>query len=215
MLVDAVYLDAPWARAFPSSLTAPAPFYISQAKSAEVEMMSSGQGARYAVSSGPSLEAALVPYAGAKMSALVLMPPVGQLRHLEAELTPTFVSRVVAGLQVQPATLKLPKFSVSSELSLGKVLSSMGMGQAFTPSADFSHLSPQPMHLSFVVHDAQMVVSEKGTEASAATGTGIVATAVPARPTPEVVFNHPFVFLVRDNVSGAVLFEAQVGDPGA
>ena len=213
VLVDAVYFDAPWARAFAASLTAPAPFYISRAKTARVEMMSSGQGRTYAVSVSPSLEAARLGYAGGKFSALVLMPPLGQLQHFEAGLTPEELSRIVSHLQLEPAIVKLPKFSISSELSLGGALAKMGMGQAFSPSANFSNLSPEPLRLSFVVHDAQVVVSEKGTEASAATGTGIVATAVPSEKLPELVFDHPFVLLVRDNRSGAVLFEAQVGDP--
>jgi serpin B len=89
----------------------------------------------------------------------------------------------------------------------------MGMSQAFSSEADFAALSARPLELSFVVHDAQMNVSEKGTEASAATGGGLAPTAMPAPPPVTIVFDHPFLFLVRDNATGAVIFEAQVSNP--
>jgi serpin B len=91
----------------------------------------------------------------------------------------------------------------------------MGMGQAFSLEADFAPLSPRPLELSFVVHDAQMNVSEKGTEASAATGGGLTPTAMPAPPPVTIVFDHPFLFLVRDNATGTVIFEAQVNNPSS
>ncbi len=95
------------------------------------------------------------------------------------------------------------------------MLSGLGIGQAFSPEADFAPLSPRPLELSFVVHDAQMNVNEKGTEASAATGGGLTPTAMPAPPPVTIVFDHPFLFLVRDNATGTVIFEAQVSDPSS
>lgn len=226
VLVDAVYMDARWARAFPTSLTAPASFHISTATSVQVPMMSSGHGGDFRVLVGrtPScraavcphgFEAALLPYSGGQLSALLLMPPLGDLHPFESKLTPAVVAQVVASLHQEPALVELPKFSLGSELNLKGVLSAMGMGEAFTPSADFSNLSPEPLQLGFVVHDAQMNVTEEGTEASAASGAGVMPTAVAVPAEPQLVFNHPFLLLVRDDATGTVLFEAQVGNPAA
>jgi len=108
--------------------------------------------------------------------------------------------------------LRLPKFSVTKKLLLNDVLSTMGMHLAFSDGADFSNISPKPVKLAFVVHQAQLKVNEAGTEASAATAACLEPTAFPAHRT-ELDFDHPFLFIVRDVDIGAVLFEAQVANP--
>ena len=178
-------------------------------------MMSAPQPLDVPVSATAALDAAELPYMGDDFSAVVLMPPLGQLGTFESQLTPAGLDATVSALHRERADIKLPKFRLETSLRLNQVLSDMGMGQAFTPAADFSPLSPRPLDLSFVVHDAQMNVSEKGTEASAATGGGLTPTAMPAPPPVTIVFDHPFVFLVRDNATGAVIFEAQLTDPSS
>jgi serpin B len=212
VVTDAVYLKAPWATPFDGSLTAPAPFHVSVTETRTVMMMSAPMMFDAPVSVSSSLGAAELAYKGGHLSALVLMPPVGQLNDFEDNLTPEGLARIVAGLHRQPVRLQLPRFSVNSALQLRQVLSAMGMSQAFSNSADFDNLSPRALKLAFVVHDAQVKVTEEGTEASAASGGGFAPTAV-VPPTTTIVFDHPFLFLVRDNTTGMVLFEAQVTDP--
>jgi serpin B len=178
-------------------------------------MMSTSQPLDVPVSVTAGLDAVGLPYKGDDLSALVLMPPLGQLRTFESQLGPAGLAGIVSGLRQQRADIKLPKFGLKTSLRLNQVLSDMGMGQAFSSEADFAPISPRPLELSFVVHDAQMNVSEKGTEASAATGGGLTPTAMPAPPPVMIVFDHPFLFLVRDNATGAVIFEAQVSDPSS
>jgi serpin B len=213
VLVDAVYMSAPWATPFDPSATAPAPFHAAPGQTETVHMMSTPEQFEGPVSASPALDVAELAYKGAQLSALVLMPPVGQLGHFERVLTPGGLDQVVAGLHSQPALVELPRFGFSSDLRLNNVLSAMGMYQAFSRTADFSNVSPKPLRLSFVVHDAQIKVAEKGTEASAATGAGFAPTAVRSGPRTTVIFNHPFLFVVRDDSSGVVLFEAQVTNP--
>jgi serpin B len=212
VLVDAVYMKAPWATAFDSSLTARAPFHLSPGRSESVAMMSSAPMLSAPVSVSPSLDAAELAYKGGDLSALVLMPPLGRLGDFESSLTAIGLARIVGGLRQQRVSLQLPKLDLNSSFQLQGVLSAMGMGRAFTASADFSGVSPRSLQLTFVVHDAQMKVTEEGTEASAASGGGLGPTAVePAKL--RVVFNRPFVLMVRDNATGTVLFEAQVTNP--
>ena len=178
-------------------------------------MMSTSQPLDVPVSATATLDAAELPYKGDDLSALVLMPPLGHLGAFENQLSPASLAGILSGLGQQRADIKLPKFKLQSSLRLNQVLSEMGMSQAFSLEADFAPLSPRSLELSFVVHDAQMNVSEKGTEASAATGGGLTPTAMPAPPPVTIVFNHPFLFLVRDNSTGTVIFEAQVDDPSS
>lgn len=213
VLVDAVYMDAPWATPFNPSLTVPAPFHVSAAHTEQVPMMSTTTALVVPASATVSLDAAELPYEGKHLSALVLMPPVGQLGSFIARLTPAELAGIVADLRQQRAHIQLPRFTLGTDLILNGVLSAMGMGQAFSREADFSKLSPKSLQLAFVVHDAQMDVTERGTEASAASGAGVAPTAVAPLPALSITFNHPFVFLVRDDATGAVLFEAEVTNP--
>jgi serpin B len=92
----------------------------------------------------------------------------------------------------------------------------MGMADAFSGGADFSGMTGRrDLYISAVVHKAFVAVDEKGTEAAAATGTVMSLTSV-IRPTQPVVFraDHPFVFLIRDKVSGGILFVGRLADPG-
>jgi serpin B len=215
VMVDAVYMNAPWQTPFDPSLTEPAPFHIGPGTTTDVPMMSAREPLDVRVSTTATLEAAELPYKGDDMSALVLMPPLGQLGAFESQLTPAELGATVSALRQERADIKLPRFKLATSLRLNQVLSDMGMGQAFTPEADFSLISSRSLELSFVVHEAQMSVSEKGTEASAATGGGLTPTAMPAPPPVTIVFDHPFLFLVRDNATGAIIFEAQFTRPSS
>lgn len=91
----------------------------------------------------------------------------------------------------------------------------MGMPTAFTDKADFSGIVPKGgLAISEVVHKAFVDVSEQGTEAAAATGIGIHATAM-LRPEVPVVFraDHPFIFLIPDTRTGVVLFIGRLTNP--
>ena len=211
VLVDAVYLNALWATPFSHSNTAPRPFHVSSSITVNVPMMWAEM--IFAASETPSIDAVELPYQGDHLSALVLMPPLGQLASFESHLTPRAVDKIVSGLHAQSIGLRLPKFSLNSALRLNKVLGAMGMGQAFGPTANFSDMSPKGLQIGFVVHDAQIKVAERGTEASAGSAGGMAGEAV-VRSRP-VLVDHPFLFLVHDNATGCILFEAQVTDPAA
>lgn len=213
LLVDAVYMEAPWATGFARSKTVAAPFYVTASTRETIPTMTSPATLTAPASVSPSLDAAELAYRGDALSALVLMPPLGQLAKFEADLTPAVLAQIVRCLVDQRVSVKLPRFSLDSKLGLNAVLSAMGMNQAFSPEADFANLSPQPVQLGLVLQDAQIKVGESGTEASAASGGGLVPTAVAPEKVLNIAFDHPFAFLVRDNATGTIVFEAQVSDP--
>ena len=108
----------------------------------------------------------------------------------------------------------MPKFKVESEFSLKKELSAMGMPDAFN-NADFSGMDGRTdLEIADVVHKSYVSVDEAGTEAAAATGVIMRLTAMPAEPV-KVTIDHPFIFLIRDIKTGAILFVGRILDPAA
>ena len=110
-----------------------------------------------------------------------------------------------------------PKFGFESEFSLSSVLRQLGMKAAFDGQmADFSGIDgTRELSISDVIHKAFVSVDEKGTEAAAATLIGIPTSADnPYPPRLVIQIDHPFVFMIRENVSGTILFMGKIVDPG-
>jgi serpin B len=112
--------------------------------------------------------------------------------------------------------LTLPKFKMTQEFELGNTLVSMGMAQAFQKgAADFSGMTgKRDLWISEAIHKAYIDVNEEGTEAAAATGIVMRSMAM-RREQPPIVFcaDHPFLFVIRDNRSGGILFMGRLSDP--
>ena len=107
-----------------------------------------------------------------------------------------------------------PRFKMTSEFELARVLGAMGMPDAFSDKADFSGMTGNhDLSISAVVHKAYVDVNEEGTEAAAATGVGVKATSIEAAPPPVFKADHPFIFLIRDNQTGSILFLGRVANP--
>jgi serpin B len=106
-------------------------------------------------------------------------------------------------------------------LALGEVLAGLGMADAFSPAqADFTAIANPPdprdrLFLSEVFHKAFVKVDEKGTEAAAATAAVMARAAAAMAPPAEFKADHPFLFFIRDNATGKILFMGQVADPSS
>jgi serpin B len=103
---------------------------------------------------------------------------------------------------------------ITAKISMKPLLSKLGMGVAFTASANFTGLSPQACCIGLVEHAATLQVGEKGAVASAATAVGMQPTAALAEP-PQVTFDRPYLLLVTDKATGETLFLARVANPAA
>ena len=112
----------------------------------------------------------------------------------------------------QRADVWLPKLKMTLSFELGAPLAAMGMKTAFSDAADFSGIAKGGgLSISRVIHKAFVEVDEKGTEAAAATAVVISITSVQVHPTFRV--DHPFLFFVRDDRTGAIVFVGRVSDP--
>jgi len=118
-------------------------------------------------------------------------------------------------MQTREVRVHLPRFTMTSTFRLDDTLASMGMADAFMENrADFSGMDGRPghLHIGAVVHKGFVEVNEEGTEAAAATAVGIRVTAMPAPP-PEFRADRPFLFLIKENGTGSILFMGRMTDP--
>ena len=214
-LTSAIYFYGKWQDPFLPSRTQPAPFTGPTGAVTQTDFMN--QTSHFAYTETPSAQILEMRYAGTGIAFDVLLPKTaGGLPALEKSLTKDSLTGWVGNLANRNVQVSLPKFRAESEFSLGKALSAMGMPTAFTDQADFSGIAAKGgLAIAEVVHKAFVDVSERGTEAAAATGMTVHATAM-RMPEPVVVFraDHPFLFLIRDTHSGVVLFIGRLTRPG-
>ena len=213
ILTSAIYFYGKWQNPFLTSRTRPAPF-TSQAGTIQADFMN--QTAHFGYSEAQSAQILEMRYAGTGMAFDVLLPKTSAgLPGLEKSLTKENLAGWLGTLTTRNVQVSLPKFRAESEFSLGKTLSAMGMPSAFTDRADFSGITARGgLEISQIVHKAFVDVSERGTEAAAATGIGMRTMALHA-PEEAVVFraDHPFLFVIRDTRSEAVLFIGRLMNP--
>ncbi len=213
VLVNAIYFRAGWAAQFNTNATAVQPFYVSSNQTVNVSLMHQTNSVGFYQSD--AFQAVELPYRGTNATMVVLLPtnPDG-LAQLEASLTPQELAQVLTNLAVQPVEVFLPKFSLQMTANLIPDLQSMGITDAFTPGrADFSGMDgAEDLSIDVVVHKAFVDVDEAGTVAAAATGVGVGVAAVPPPP-PVFRADHPFIFMIRDTLSGSMLFLGRVTDP--
>ena len=214
VLANAIYFKGDWASQFKKSATQDEPFSVAPAKTVSVPLMYQENDFGYRETS--QYQALTMPYAGKALSMVVMLPKTADgLSALEADLTASH--RAVASRSGQrKVRVYLPRFKMTSEFGLGDTLISMGMTDAFDGGkADFSGMSgKKDLCISAVIHKAFVDVNEEGTEAAAATAVVMKRTAMAIEPEPAVFrADHPFLFLIRHDASGAILFMGRVVNP--
>jgi serpin B len=215
VLTNAIYFRADWELPFSPNRSELGDFHIPNQADPARRMMMHEHGS-FGILRGDDFDALELPYKGGKMGMLIVLPKSNDgLKVVESKFSGDFLNRVVAGLQARFVQVSIPKFSMTWQASLKGALESMGIRRAFSNGdADFSGISESGrLFISDVVQKTYISVDEKGTEAAAATGVVMQPTAVPM---PQAVFvaDHPFLFVIRDRESGAVLFAGRVVDPG-
>jgi len=214
VVTNAVYFKGAWRRAFSESRTRSEAFTLSSGRTVSVPMMS--QDAVFPYFEGEAFQALALPYAGDELSMIAILPRNADgLAQLENTLTEARVADWLARMTERPVDVRFPRFKITAQFQLMPTLSDLGMPLAFSPGrADFSGIAASvPLYVSDVLHKAYVEVTEKGTEAAAATGAVMVLSS--AQPPPSTVFraDHPFVFFIRDNQTGSILFAGRVADP--
>ena len=218
VLVNAIYFLGDWARPFGSGGTKPAPFHLTAVAKKNVPTMHLVDELLTAQKDG--VTAVQLPYRGGELSMLLLVPDrIDGLAAVESTLDSRKIDGLVKAMHYGLVRLALPRFDLHPEaLSLGEDLKALGMPLALDRNrADFTGIANPPdpadrLSITKVLHQGFARVNEKGTEAGAATAVELGPTGPPEEPR-RVDVDRPFLFLVRDNTSGLILFLGRVSDP--
>jgi serpin B len=212
-LINAIHFKAPWTESFAKKDTRPGTFNLADGSHRSVQMMSK-ENAEFRWLNAEGVTVADLPYGGGAFSMTILLPGPGRsvddlISSLDAETWDGWI----AGLgEPSQGMLALPRFTIEYEAGLVQALTALGMGVAFRGGADFSRMiDGGGVSLSRVLQKTFVEVNEEGTEAAAATVVGVRLISMP----PGVRVDRPFVFAIRERLSGTILFIGKVMDPTA
>ncbi len=212
-LINAIYFKGDWTTQFTKDLTQPAPFTLATGATTTVPMMTHGRTVNVAHGYSDGVLIVDLPYGGKAFSMTIVLPRgAGGIDSLVAGLTEERWSAWTAALDSGDVTVFLPKFTLTYGLTLNDVLKALGMPSAFcdSPHPDFTRMNPSgALCITEVKHKATVDVNEEGTEAAAATSVGVGVTSLP----PSIVVDHPFLFFIRERLSGTILFMGRVMNP--
>ena len=207
VLVNAIYFKGEWVNPFESEMTKSMPFKDASGKTADVDFMNQTESFRYYEEDG--FQMLEMRYRGKDVSMYVFLPQEGKT------VTQANINKAIEGKKVEEVEVSIPKFKTEFDIKLKDTLMALGVETAFNPSAaEFKDMFDNLPYgdnvwIDDVVHKAFIEVNEEGTEAAAATAVLMYDSAMLLEEQPKVkVFNanHPFRYIIRNNVSGDVYF---------
>jgi serpin B len=213
-LINAIYFKGVWTTQFDRRNTAKATFFAENGSENQVYMMRIFDNSfpYYTNTTAQFLD---MSYGNGAFSMTVILPHNGKtLQDVTDNLSSDYFNDIVENrLHERNVEVFFPRFKTEYRIELQDLLSAMGMPSAFCAfDADFSGISEIPLFISRVIHSTFVEVNEEGTEAAAVT---VVETAVTSvNPSQPVLFraDRPFMFVIRENSTGAVLFMGKMGD---
>lgn len=214
-LINAIYFKGDWTQQFDKDLTAPLPFHLQDGSTVSVPTMMYGKEAMVRQTWTPTARMIDLPYGGGAFSMTIVLPREDlTVDSVLSVLTLDDWNAGIAALDTTNAELYLPKFKLENSLSLVNPLAGLGMGIAFSDFADFSKINRAGgLTITDVLHKTYVDVNEEGTEAAAVTA--VVVGVVCVCPPPPVRIDRPFLFALRENLSGTILFMGVIRQPPA
>jgi len=216
VLTNAIYFNANWQEEFNKDLTASEDFVVDEKTTVAAEMMQLEH--RFGYLKTEDIQMVEIPYLNSRYSMVLAMPISSDLKLFAQNTSLEQITQSIREFKNGPAVLKIPKFKFETSFSVSTTLQALGMVTPFAPeSADFSGMfepGADPLFISNVIHKAFVAVDEKGTEAAAATAVLMEATSAQIEEEPVLLtFDHPFLFIIRDNESGLILFMGNMTNP--
>ena len=217
VLTNAIYFNGTWMKTFDPSQTRDEDFFTEDGRAVKVPMMrqDDGEAQFYYLETG-GLQVLEMPYAGGRLSMMILLPHDQDIASLERSLSSEEISQWIDSLEERRVDVYVPRFKLKANYFLPEILADLGMPTAFSEMADFTGISPdRPLFISQVIHQAYVDVNEQGTEAAAATAVEVSESAAGSEEPEIPVFraDHPFLFLIVDDETGCILFLGRVSDP--
>ncbi len=215
IISNAIYFSGTWKDEFDKDDTKPANFYTIKGDTSRVDFMHKTENLGYYENS--EFQILRKPYKNYDNSFCIILPKKGNtLNGLENSLNNTLLNSILSKMRYPEVKLTMPKFKLENNYSLKKTLQEMGLKLAFSPEADFSGISKdEQLMLSKVLHKTYIEINELKTEAAAATIIEIEdGESGMEEPEPKVFnANHPFIFLILDNETDAIVFMGRYVKP--
>lgn len=216
VLTNAIYFLADWLIKFEEANTSNQTFTRLDGSNATVPMMNLREKpVKLLYYDSGNCRIVELPYKGNRLAMDLILPDSGTYNKFEQSMSAEIISQLTSGLDsVGLVSVRIPRFEFTTpSISLKQAFINLGMNVPFGLSADFSGISSISLFIDDILHKAFVKVDEKGTEAAAATAVIMRTTSVESPPPPEFVANRPFIFLIRDTMTGAILFMGRVHDP--
>lgn len=214
-LINALYFNADWTIAFNEDETESGYFSLTDGNTADVEMMKMRDTIAYC--SGGDFSAIELDYGQGNFSMLVILPNSRQtISQFFRDFNSEKLEECISGFSNRIVNVQLPKFKFGYKIELNDVLTAMGMGIAFKQTADFTNIySPGGVYIDYVLQKTFIDVSEKGTEAAAATVVAMDYNSTSTGVEENIWFiaDSPFVFLIREKSTEAILFAGLINEP--
>ena len=193
-------------------------FKVSKEKKTKVKLMNKTARFMYARNKSLSCQVLKLPYKMGEVAMLILLPDEDDgLANLEKKISSDTIAKCSSEIQNEKVFVSLPKFKVNCQFNLNSVLMQLGIHDLFGQNADLSGITGnKDLFISDVIHQAYVDVNEEGTEAAAATAVMMSrCMALPSKPPPHFLADHPFFFVIQHCKTGAFLFVGKVEDPGS
>jgi serine protease inhibitor len=211
VIANVIYFKGQWTQAFDPNQTAPAPFTLTDGTQVSAQMMHEAASVGYL--QGSNFQALSLPYGQGRMSMLIVLPdPSVSLGSFVSGVTADTLNGWVGQLQTAYGNVALPRFTSTYGTSLVQPLTTLGMGTAFCSSQQASFPGIGQVCISDVEHKTVVEVDETGTVAAGATTITVGPTAVSA-PMFTITLDHPFLYAIRDNQTGELLFIGTLMNP--
>jgi serine protease inhibitor len=209
-LLNAIYFKGAWRDKFDPAATRDAPFHPSSGADQTAKLMT--KQAKMAYAETNAYQAVDLPYGDSAFTMTVLLPkPGSDVEQVAASLTPDAWKSLTSSLQTREVALSLPKITFSWKRSLKDDMKALGMKAAFVPDgADFTRMSTAGanLYVSLLQQNTFVAIDEEGTEAAAVTVVGITLTSAPLAI--EMRVDRPYVFVIRERLSGTILFMGKI-----
>ena len=211
-LINAIYFKGDWRHQFDKDLTRDAPFTLIDGTQITTPMMAHGETVDARMAWDTSVSVLEMPYGGDAFTMVVVLPhPDVSLQSVVDGLDAERWASWMTNLSEVKLLVEMPKFSFEYEIELRDVLTALGMGIAFGDggSADFTKINPSGgLYISKVKHKTFVQVDEEVTEAAAVTSVSILDSGP-----LQFIIDRPFLFAIRERLSGTILFMGRMVDP--
>lgn len=214
VLTNAIYFNAAWKYEFEHEMTWDDSFTKLDGSTVTVSMMH--QLGEFKYVAGDRVQVVELPYDGDDIAMDLIVPDAGEFENVADNLTADQLVTLFESMQVKQVQLAMPKFQYRTTIMLKKVFQTMGMTDLFSPTeADLSGMNGRrDLFVTAVIHKTFVDVDEAGTEAAAATAVVVGELSVPEFDV-DLTIDRPFLFVIRDLPTGAILFMGAVQDPSA